>query len=336
MANYDLFNGDADGICSLIQLRLAEPKESTLITGIKRHIRLMDRLIAEATLQPGDQITVLDVSMTKNLDALNQALAAGAEVFYADHHQTGDVPEHPLLHAHLHMAANTCTGLIVDQYLQGQYREWAIVAAYGDNMLTVADSYIKRHGMNATQRQQLHDLGIALNYNGYGESLDDLFYNPEYLYKEAVQYPSPFDFISDKPEIFNTLSEGYQADLHKGLAIAPMKQNSHLTMIALPDEPWARRISGVLGNELANRNPHLGHIILTENQASGAESLTYQVSLRSPKARMQGADEIAVKFAGGGRRAAAGIGGLMSAQLSQLWDVAAEAWKEPLARVMHR
>ena len=26
--NYDVFNGDADGICALIQLRLAEPRES--------------------------------------------------------------------------------------------------------------------------------------------------------------------------------------------------------------------------------------------------------------------------------------------------------------------
>ena len=30
--NYDVFNGDADGICALIQLRLAEPIKSTLVT----------------------------------------------------------------------------------------------------------------------------------------------------------------------------------------------------------------------------------------------------------------------------------------------------------------
>ena len=27
MADYDLFNGDADGICALLQLRFAEPRE---------------------------------------------------------------------------------------------------------------------------------------------------------------------------------------------------------------------------------------------------------------------------------------------------------------------
>jgi len=43
MASYDLFNGDADDICALIQLRLAEPKESTLVTGIKRDNKLLKK-----------------------------------------------------------------------------------------------------------------------------------------------------------------------------------------------------------------------------------------------------------------------------------------------------
>jgi hypothetical protein len=31
MQIFDVFNGDADGICALIQLRLAEPCDSTLV-----------------------------------------------------------------------------------------------------------------------------------------------------------------------------------------------------------------------------------------------------------------------------------------------------------------
>ena len=62
MINYDVFNGDADGICALVQLRLAEPKESQLITGVKRDINLLRRVQASA----GDRITVLDISMAKN------------------------------------------------------------------------------------------------------------------------------------------------------------------------------------------------------------------------------------------------------------------------------
>ena len=53
-AAYDIFNGDADGICALIQLRKAEPREATLVTGVKRDINLLARVQAE----PGDRITV--------------------------------------------------------------------------------------------------------------------------------------------------------------------------------------------------------------------------------------------------------------------------------------
>lgn len=41
---YDIFNGDADGICALHQLRLAEPREATLVTGVKRDIRLLEQV----------------------------------------------------------------------------------------------------------------------------------------------------------------------------------------------------------------------------------------------------------------------------------------------------
>ncbi|MFZ8890176.1 MAG: DHH family phosphoesterase, partial [Pseudomonadales bacterium] len=73
MARYDVFNGDADGICALLQLRLAMPAESTLITGVKRDIDLLKQVAAG----PGDEITVLDVSMDTNRAALDAALAAG-------------------------------------------------------------------------------------------------------------------------------------------------------------------------------------------------------------------------------------------------------------------
>ncbi|MEJ2533090.1 MAG: DHH family phosphoesterase, partial [Halioglobus sp.] len=41
--NFDVFNGDADGICALLQLRKAQPLESTLVTGVKRDINLLSR-----------------------------------------------------------------------------------------------------------------------------------------------------------------------------------------------------------------------------------------------------------------------------------------------------
>ena len=52
--NYDVFNGDADGICALLQLRLAEPLDSKLITGVKRDISLLKQVDASS----GDSVTV--------------------------------------------------------------------------------------------------------------------------------------------------------------------------------------------------------------------------------------------------------------------------------------
>ena len=62
--HYDVFNGDADGICALLQLRLAEPAGlASAVTGIKRDIALLDRSSARARVIT---VTVLDISMAKN------------------------------------------------------------------------------------------------------------------------------------------------------------------------------------------------------------------------------------------------------------------------------
>ena len=56
MARYYAFNGDADGLCALQQLRLKEPQPATLVTGVKRDIALLRNIDG----QNGDAITVLD------------------------------------------------------------------------------------------------------------------------------------------------------------------------------------------------------------------------------------------------------------------------------------
>jgi hypothetical protein len=71
----------------------------------------------------------------------------------------------------------------------------------------------------------------------------------------------------------------------------------------LPDVAWARRISGVFGNELANRSPERAHAVL-----SFTEKGDYQVSVRAPLTNKTGADELCSAFpTGGGRKGAAGI-----------------------------
>ena len=68
MPFYDIFNGDADGICALQQLRLEEPRASLLVTGVKRDVRLLERVTAAA----GDELTVLDISLQANAGALRR------------------------------------------------------------------------------------------------------------------------------------------------------------------------------------------------------------------------------------------------------------------------
>ena len=75
--NFDIFNGDADGICALIQLRLAQPLDAKLITGIKRDIQLLDKL----SVSSGDRLTVLDVSEQKKCTPVNDFLSQGAHLF---------------------------------------------------------------------------------------------------------------------------------------------------------------------------------------------------------------------------------------------------------------
>lgn len=315
MRHFDIFNGDADGICALVQLRLDRPVESQLVTGVKRDVQLLDRIADQ--IQAGDVLTVLDISLEKNLAAVQQVLSNKAQVFYADHHRAPEIPISANLQAHINTAANTCTGLIIDHYLQGKYREWAIVAAYGDNLTAVADELCKLEQLTNEQSAVLKRLGIALNYNGYGMNPEDLHYHPEALFKAAVNYASPLEFAEQEERILSTLEGGYNDDMARALSIAPEQISASSCLVRLPDVAWSRRISGPLGNELANRHPDRAHAILTPIQAEKE----FQVSVRAPKLSFSAADEVAKEFGGGGRKGAAGINSLHENQIDRLWEV---------------
>ncbi|MGI9301396.1 MAG: acetyltransferase, partial [Gammaproteobacteria bacterium] len=164
MKHFDVFNGDADGICALHQLRLAAPRDSELVTGVKRDIDLLKRVEAGE----GDCVTVLDISLDKNREALERLLDRGANVLYFDHHFPGGVPEHANLDATIDTAAGVCTSLLVDDYLEGRYRAWAIAAAFGDNLDDVARDVANDAGLTTVRQTQLRELGIYINYNAYG------------------------------------------------------------------------------------------------------------------------------------------------------------------------
>jgi len=194
MTIIDVFNGDADGICALHQLRLAEPVESILVTGVKRDIALLKRVRVSA----GDEVTVLDISLDKNRDDLVRVLEAGASVRYFDHHFAGEIPDHDSLDANIDTDANVCTSLLVNESLNGKYLPWAVTAAFGDNLFTSAEDAATPLNLSCEQLEQLKELGTCINYNGYGASLDDLIYTPEDLYQLIKPYEDPFDFIDNE------------------------------------------------------------------------------------------------------------------------------------------
>ena len=164
MRDIDIFNGDADGICSLIQLRLCEPRAALLITGVKRDISLFSRVSARS----GDRITALDISFDRNRDNVIQALDAGASVFYCDHHFSGDIPSHPALSTLINTSSEICTSVLVNGYLKSSYCDWAAVGAFGDNLIKTAIKVLKPQSYNQSKVDILQKLGIYINNKSYG------------------------------------------------------------------------------------------------------------------------------------------------------------------------
>jgi len=299
--NYDIFNGDADGICALHQLRLARPLEATLVTGVKRDLALLKRIDAQA----GDEVVVLDIAVEKNLAPLRVLLERGVRVSWFDHHNPGELPVHANLQANIDTAADVCTSLLVDRELGGTQRPWAVAAAFGDNLHDTARRAAEPLGLSAGQLEALRELGECLNYNGYGDSLDDLHFHPAELYRRLRPYTDPFAFLREAPE-FLTLRAGYADDMARARNIQPSEVRPSGAVYALPDASWARRVSGVYANELATAHPTRAHALLTRSPRGH-----YVVSVRAPLANRMGADELCKRFeTGGGRKAAAGINAL--------------------------
>ncbi len=298
MTHYDVFNGDADGICALQQLRLAEPKQSALITGVKRDIQLLKNIDGNSS----DSITVLDISFDKNRSDVIRLLEKDIQIDYFDHHFAGDMPTHSKLNTYIDTARDTCTSLIVDAYLSGTHRLWAIVGAFGDNFDEKAMGLAQHTNLTDSEIEMLKDLGVAINYNAYGASEADLHFKPDDLVNLIRPFKNPLDFIKES-ETSHILQAGYSEDLAKASSLKPEYTTDHTALYILPNQAWARRVSGVFANSLCKVHPERAHALLTEQDNS-----SYLVSVRAPLATKTGADNLCRQFeTGGGRQAAAGI-----------------------------
>ena len=305
--HYDVFNGDADGIIALHQLRLLSPKpEATLITGVKRDIRLLDKI---STVH-NSTITVLDISLDSNRQPLLQLLQAENTITYIDHHFAGDIPASPNLTTHLDPSPTTCTSLIVDKLLNGKYRSWAVAGAFGDNLHDSALQAAAILNLSPEQLDALQELGELLNYNGYGADLPDLHFTPDALFRSLQDYSDPFLFMEKSADLA-VLREGFQKDMAQAMEQPEMDNTTHNRMYSFPDAPWARRVAGVFSNLRARERKDAAHALIVENSDK-----TLRISVRAPLNDRKDADTLCLSFpTGGGRKAAAGINSLPAEML---------------------
>lgn len=300
--HYDIFNGDADGIFALHQYRLVHPQsDAKIITGVKRDIKLLSQLkdVKNSTF------TVFDVSLDSNREALTKILSAANNVLYFDHHFAGEIPDVPALTTYISPSAETCTSIIVNGYLDHAYPLWAICGAYGDNLHKRAKDLEATLGLTEEQGKVLMELGELFNYNGYGENLNDLHFQPAELYLAIQPFDNPFDFVKDAPQL-EQLREGHADDMALAMEQIPHSSPGKNRVYTFPDKRWARRVSGVFSNLKAREQQHSAHAIITENGDK-----TLRISVRAPLADKRDADTLCKTFpTGGGRAAAAGINAL--------------------------
>ena len=309
-AAYDVFNGDADGLCALHQLRLARPRDAQLITGVKRDVALLRRVPCEADID----VTVLDVSLDANVEALMPVLDAGARVDYYDHHSARRAFLHPRLHLEWDDSPHVCTSMLVDRTLGGRYRRWAIVGAFGDNLDASAHRLGDRQALSERETTALRTLGCLLNYNAYGETIDDLRIPPDALYRALAAFVDPLEFVAASP-CYAQLDQGYREDVAYADAFQPYRQRDEGAVYLLPDAPWARRMSGTFANRLSAQRRDISFAVLSE-RTDGA----YCVSVRSARPEDRPADMLCARFEGGGRRAAAGVNALPAAHVDAFVD----------------
>lgn len=287
-----------------------------LVTGVKRDIQLLGRVNAA----PGDELTVLDISLKANAAELGRLLAAGARCRYFDHHAAGEIPQHANLSTFIDTAPDICTSLIVDRYLSGRQRIWAVVAAFGDNLVKSALRAAELLELGPAEIERLKELGECLNYNAYGEAVDDLHYHPADLFETLSHYRDPRDFIDGEP-VFEVLKNACHDDLDRADGLAPVDGDDASAVFILPDAAWSRRVNGIFGNRLAQSHPRRAHAVLVK-KAGG-----YTVSVRAALARPHGADELCMKFeSGGGRKSAAGINLLPESDLQRFIAAFREAF----------
>jgi oligoribonuclease NrnB/cAMP/cGMP phosphodiesterase (DHH superfamily) len=308
MTNYDVFNGDTDGIFAWHQLRLAHPRDATIVTGVKRDVGLVSRVNAG----DGDMVTVMDVSHAKNRKDVQRLLDSGAIIEYFDHHDPSKLIAHPNITYHINTEPNISTGLIVNSHVKGKNCFWSIATAFGDNHMELATNMAKSEGLDDEQILLLKQIGLTVNYNSYGQTVDDLFYSPEEIAKAVKACGSDIFSFTEQNDIFSTLLENFSNDLSSAVCQEPYSISKNGVIYVFPNEVWTHRIMGSFSNHLVSTNKDLACAIAVLNSDE-----TYRISVRSSLNNPHGAGDLCKEFGGGGREKAAGINNLPDSELDE-------------------
>ena len=275
------YNGDADGICSMVQWGLVYGIEGQRVTGVKRDIELLERVNPNTD----DEIIVMDISLARNHARAIELSSQGFEITWFDHHLAGEPID--AIRTHIDTSSDVCTARIVEKFL-GVDSDWAQVALHGDGLSV--------HSI----KPEFKELGELLNYNGYGADLSDLHFHPDELLLLCLQAKTPQNFMDT--QAFMTLKNGFESDLSNAKNIEP--SNGYYL---LPNEAWARRVVGVMAHRI-NESGDGPHVIAID------KGETLQVSIRGS----EGIGELCKMFGGGGRATAGGIDALPKSEITAL------------------
>ena len=274
---------------------------------MKRDIALLKKIDSIVNAE----VFVFDVAVEKNLNELDTLLASGCLIKWFDHHVSDTVPKHENFCSWINTNPAVNTSYLVGQFLE-KTSPWAIVGLCGDNVFETAESLANEFNLNAEQFALLKEMGELFNYNGYGETTEDLHIDPAEILDSMKSYENPLSYLK-QTSIVEQLRNGLEEDLIKADNAHKVSNNVYI----FQDEKWARRVVGVFANRKIKDNPDIPCSVLVEKD--GGKS--YVVSVRSPLNSDKSAAELCKKFTtGGGRVKAAGINDLPREELTAYID----------------
>jgi hypothetical protein len=210
--------------------------------------------------------------------------------------------------------------MLVDRHLHGRQRIWAVVAAFGDNLVDAALDLAAPVVSGVGSLDALKDLGDALTHNSYSDCIEDALVPPAELARLLIAHGDPLRFVATSP-VYAAIDAARRGDIALARETAPAYVLPGALVFVFADATWARRVRGIFGNEMANAHPRLAHALVTERDDGD-----YAVSVRAPRVKPQGADALCRRFGGNGRAAAAGIGRLPREELSEFVARLAETY----------